>query len=197
VGAGAVESILAARATGHFKSLYDLVERVDLRLVGRRVLEALIQAGACDSFGHRAQLMASLDLVIGEAVLRQTERESGQGSLFDALMGPSSAPEPRPEPKLADVPRWPEAERLTREKEILGFFISGHPLEKYADLVKVYEEVNTSTLKGFRDQKVELACVVTGVSRQLSGAMARSGRASRWRTSLELPACWHSAIRGS
>jgi DNA polymerase III subunit alpha len=168
VGAGAVESILAARATGPFNSLYDLVERVDLRLVGRRVLEALIQAGACDSLGHRAQLMASLDLVIGEAVLRQTERESGQGSLFDALAGPSSTPEPRPEPKLADVPRWPEAERLTREKEILGFFISGHPLEKYADLVKVYEEVNTSTLKGFRDQKVELACVVTGVSRQLS-----------------------------
>ncbi len=175
VGSGAVESILAARADGPFKSLFDLVERVDLRMVGRRVLEALIQAGACDSLtgslesgGHRAQLMASLDLVIGEAVLRQTERESGQGSLFDLLAGPSSTPEPRPEPKLPDVPRWAEAERLTREKEILGFFISGHPLEKFADLVKVYEDVNTSTLKSYRDQKVELACVVTSVSRQLS-----------------------------
>jgi DNA polymerase-3 subunit alpha len=66
------------------------------------------------------------------------------------------------------VPRWTESERLTREKEILGFFISGHPLERYRDEVRVFEQVNTSTLKQFRDQKVEIACVVTGVSRQIS-----------------------------
>jgi DNA polymerase III subunit alpha len=66
------------------------------------------------------------------------------------------------------VPRWTESERLAREKEILGFFISGHPLEKYRDEVRVFEQVNTATLKQFRDQKVELACVVTGVSRQIS-----------------------------
>jgi DNA polymerase-3 subunit alpha len=69
---------------------------------------------------------------------------------------------------LPDVPRWTESERLMREKEILGFFISGHPLEKYRDEVRVFEQVNTSTLKQFRDQKVEIACVVTGVSRQIS-----------------------------
>src|SRR5690606_98658 len=65
-------------------------------------------------------------------------------------------------------PRWAESERLAREKEILGFFISGHPLDRYRDEVRVFEHVNTSTLKQFRDQKVELACVVTQVSRQIS-----------------------------
>lgn len=170
VGAGAVESILRARAQeGPYRSLYDLVERVDLRLVGRRVLEALIQAGACDSFGHRAQLMAGLEVAVREAQLRQIERESGQASLFDL---PATAAVPmedvRREPGLPEVPRWTESERLTREKEILGFFISGHPLEKHSDLVRVYQDVNTSTLKSNRDQKIELACVVTSVNRQLS-----------------------------
>jgi DNA polymerase-3 subunit alpha len=74
----------------------------------------------------------------------------------------------RPEPQLPDVPRWPESERLAREKEILGFFISGHPLEKFRDVVQVYGQVSASTLKQFRDQKIELACVVTAVNRQIS-----------------------------
>ena len=169
VGAGAVDSILQSRSKdGPYSSLYDLVDRVDLRVVGRRVLEALIQAGACDSFGHRAQLMAGLEVAIRESQLRQIERESGQASLFD-LMAPANSPAlSRSEPTLPDVPRWPESERLAREKEILGFFISGHPLEKYADVVRMYQEVNTATLKAQRDQKIELACVVTNVTRQLS-----------------------------
>ena len=169
VGAGAVESILQARAQdGPYRSLFDLVQRVDLRLVGRRVLEALIQAGACDSFGHRAQLMAGLEVAVREAQLQQIERESGQASLFDLLAPAPGAVAPRTEPVLPDVPRWPESERLTREKEILGFFISGHPLEKYADLVRVFQDVNTTTLKTQRDQKIELACVITSVNRQIS-----------------------------
>jgi DNA polymerase-3 subunit alpha len=143
---------------------------VDLRQVGKRSLEALILAGACDSFtkpaGHRAQLLAGLELVVREAQLRQEERASGQASLFD-LGGPAQT-ERRPEPTLPDVPRWPESDRLAREKEILGFFISGHPLEKYRDEVHVFESANTTTLKQLRDQKVELACVVTAVARQLS-----------------------------
>jgi DNA polymerase-3 subunit alpha len=169
VGAGAVDSILQARgAEGAYRSLFDLVERVDLRLVGRRVLEALIQAGACDSFGHRAQLMAGLEVAIRESQLRQIERDSWQASLFDLMAPAATEVLARSEPSLPDVPRWPESERLAREKEILGFFISGHPLEKYADVVRIYQDVNTATLKLHRDQKIELACVVTSVSRQLS-----------------------------
>lgn len=172
LGAGAVNSILQNREEGGpYRSLFDLADRVDLRLAGKRSLEALILAGACDQFtdppAHRAALLEGLELVVREAQLRQEERSSGQASLFD-LGGPATDSVERPEPQLPDVPRWAESERLTREKEILGFFISGHPLEKYRDEVRVFEAVNTSTLKQFRDQKVELACVVTGVSRQIS-----------------------------
>jgi DNA polymerase III subunit alpha len=172
LGAGAVSSILENRtAGGPYRSLFDLADRVDLRVAGKRSLEALILSGACDAFttppGHRAQLLEGLDLMVREAQLRHEERASGQASLFD-LGGPAESPAERPEPQLPDVPRWAESERLTREKEILGFFISGHPLERYRDEVRVFEQVNTATLKQFRDQKVELACVVTAVSRQIS-----------------------------
>jgi DNA polymerase-3 subunit alpha len=171
LGAGAVASILDHRATGGpYRSLFDLADRVDLKLAGRRSLEAMILAGACDQFteppGHRAQLLEGLDVVVREAQLRHEERASGQVSLFD-MGSPAEAAE-RPEPQMPDVPRWTETERLTREKEILGFFISGHPLERYRDEVRVFDQVNTTTLKQFRDKKVELACVVTGVSRQIS-----------------------------
>jgi DNA polymerase III subunit alpha len=172
LGAGAVNSILATRReSGPFRSLFDLADRVDLRLAGKRSIEALILSGACDQLtrppAHRAQLLEGLDLVVREAQLRHEERASGQASLFD-LGGPAEAAPERPEPQLPDVPRWAESERLAREKEILGFFISGHPLERFRDEVRVYDQVNTATLKQFRDQKVELACVVTSVSRQIS-----------------------------
>ncbi len=165
VGEGAVREILTARADGAFESLFELVDRLDLRTAGKRTLEALIAAGACDSFGHRAQLMAGLEMAVGEAQLRQAERESGQGSLFD--LGAEAAPVREP-PKLPDVPKWPESDRLAREKEILGFFISGHPLDKFGDELKLFGSVNTANLSEYRDRKVELACVVTAIARQIS-----------------------------
>lgn len=180
VGEAAVNSILEQRTKGGaFESLFDLVDRVDLRVVGRRVLEAMIQAGALDKFtqtqatgaGHRAQLMAGLELAVREAQIRAEERDSGQANLFDALLGTgngTAGDEKRSEPSLPDVPRWTESERLTREKEVLGFFISGHPLEKYRDEVTLFDTGNTSTLKQYRGKKVEIPCVVTAVARQLS-----------------------------
>ena len=175
LGEAAVRAILEARRKGGpFRSLYDLIERTDPRVVGRRALEALIQAGACDSLAtrlpsgvaHRAQLIAALDLLLREAQLRQAEKESGQVSLFDAPSASEAAP--RPVPPLPDTEPWPESERLAREKEVLGFFISGHPLEKYRDVIRVFEAVNTSTLRAHRDRRIELACVVTAVTRQVS-----------------------------
>ncbi|MEO5510491.1 MAG: hypothetical protein ABIV28_03190, partial [Longimicrobiales bacterium] len=117
--------------------------------------------------GHRAQLLAALDMVVREAVLRHEEKASGQVSMFD-MGGPAMDDGPRPDPVLPELPRWSESERLAREKEILGFFISGHPLERFRDEVRVFEQVNTTTLKQFRDQKIELACVVTSLARQIS-----------------------------
>ena len=166
VGEGAVRSILEARAEAPFETLFEMVDRVDLKAAGKRTLEALIAAGACDAFGHRAQLMAGLEVAVGEAQLRQADRESGQGSLFDG--GAEEAAPVREAPRLPDVPKWPESDRLAREKEILGFFISGHPLDKFRDELKLFAGVNTANLPEHRDRKVELPCVVTAVARQIS-----------------------------
>src|SRR5690606_33705357 len=129
---------LDARPAGEYTSLFDLATRIDLRVAGKRALEALILSGACDRFGHRAQMMEGLELIVREAQLRQEEMASGQASLFD-FGGEASVAVERPAPALPDVARWTETERLAREKEILGFFISGHPLDRYRDEVRVFE----------------------------------------------------------
>ena len=164
VGRGAIESIIAGRSSGPFADLADLVDRIDFRLCNKRVLESLVAAGACDSLGgYRSQLMAGLDAVLGEAQLKQQERDAGQASLF----GESSEAPHRP-PALPDVPDWPEAERLTREKEVIGFFISGHPLEPFRTEVELFGSRTTATLHEWTEHQVTVAVVVTGVKRQLS-----------------------------
>ncbi|MGH7546258.1 MAG: DNA polymerase III subunit alpha, partial [Gemmatimonadota bacterium] len=168
VGRSAIESILRTRdAEGPFTSLFDFCRRVDLRLNNKRVLEALTGSGAFEGFGHRAQLLAGLDATLTEAQVRQREAEVGQVSLFAGPAGGSGAG--RPDPALPDLPAWSEREKLDREKELVGFYISGHPLQDDRELVEMFAGfANTSTLPARRDQKVELACVVTDVSRQIS-----------------------------
>jgi DNA polymerase-3 subunit alpha len=164
VGRGAIDSILAARRDGRFAHLGDLAARVDLRLCNKRVLESLIAAGACDSLGgHRNQLLAVVEPVLAEAQLRQQEREAGQESLFGEL------PEARVRPPvLPELPPWPEAERLAREKEVLGFFISGHPLEPFRPEVELFGTRTTATLGEWSEQGVRVAGVITAVRRQLA-----------------------------
>ena len=175
VGEGAVRSIIAARVTeGPFTSMFDLLSRIDLRLCNKRVLEALICAGALDGFdedGGRNQLLAGLDSAFANAQMIQKERESAQDSFFDMLLGggDTAAATLVQAPPLPKVDKWTETERLAREKEILGFFISGHPLNRYREDVALYEaRSNTSMLKNQKDCKVELACVVTEAARQIS-----------------------------
>ncbi len=164
VGWGAIESIIAARQDAPFRTLDDFVERIDLRLCNKRVLESLIVAGACDGLGgHRKQLCEALDAVLGEAQLLQQEKEAGQASLF----GEATAPRPRRE-GLPDVPPWTEAERLVKEKEVLGFFISGHPLERFREEVELFGTRTTATLGEWSEHQVAVAAVVTGVKRQIS-----------------------------
>jgi DNA polymerase-3 subunit alpha len=167
VGAGAIESILAGRrAAGPYGSLVDLCERIDLRLCNKRVLEALIDAGACDSLAGgdpRAALTAALEDAFAEAQVRQQERESGQHALFG-----EAAAVPRPRPPLPDVPPWSEHERLTREKAVLGFFISGHPLAPYRAEVELFGTRTTAALGQWSGHKVRIAAVATLVKRQIS-----------------------------
>src|SRR5690242_18241388 len=164
VGEGAIASILEGRAAGPYRSLVDLCDRVDLRLCNKRVIEALIDAGACDGLGgHRAQLVAALDTAFAEAQVRQQEREAGQGGLFG-----ETAAHPRHEVPLPDLPPWTEQERLQKEKAVIGFFISGHPLAKYRAEVELFGTRTTATLGEWSDQKVMVAAVVTVVKRQIS-----------------------------
>jgi DNA polymerase III subunit alpha len=167
VGAGAIDSILAGRrAGGPYRSLVDLCDRIDLRLCNKRVLEALIDAGACDSLaagGHRAQLVAALDHGLAEAQARQGERESGQVRLFG-----EETPTPEPRAPSPDVRAWSEHDRLSREKAVLGFFISGHPLARYRAEVELFGTRTTATLGQWSEQKVRVAAVVTVVKRSIS-----------------------------
>jgi DNA polymerase-3 subunit alpha len=135
VGATAIDSIVKMReADGAFTSLDDFCARVDLRLVNRRVVECLIKAGAFDSLrSTRAGLLASLDQAMDGGQRRQRDREEGQVSLFDALGGGPGPSAPVP-PPAARVPEWPAEEMLAFEREVLGFYLSGHPLEQYREV---------------------------------------------------------------
>jgi len=151
-------------AGGPYHSLVDLCDRIDLRLCNKRVLEALIDAGACDSLGgHRAQLVAALDAAFGEAQARQDERNAGQGALFGE---PGAVPHPAS--RIPDVAPWSEHDRLAREKAVLGFFISGHPLARYRAEVELFGTRTTATLGQWSEQRVRIAAVATVVKRQIS-----------------------------
>ena len=171
VGRSAVESLLDARKAGSFLSLYDMCSRVDLRVCNKRVFEALIAAGACDSLGgHRAQLLQALDAAINEASLRQEETEKGQGSLFGDLMGgsESDASVTSQGPTLPNVAEWSESERLQREKELIGFYISGHPLEPFRTECELFASHTVSRLGEYTADPVTVGVVVTSIKRQFA-----------------------------
>jgi DNA polymerase-3 subunit alpha len=131
VGHNAIESIVAGRKKeGSYRDVFEFCEKVDLRLLNKRVLESLIKSGAMDSLGRRAQLMAVIDKGIDRAQKTQRDAESGQHGLFGIFQQEEAH---SPQEQLPNVPDWDEHQRLASEKEILGFFITGHPLEKYRD----------------------------------------------------------------
>jgi DNA polymerase-3 subunit alpha len=135
VGGNAIESILKARTeVGRFKNLWEFCEKVDLRVMNSRVIQSLIKAGALDSMGPRGRLMAAVDKAMERAQKAQKDAASGQHGLF-GLFNEEPAPGRSADdlPKVAD---WEEGERLANEKEVLGFFVSGHPLDKYAEKLR-------------------------------------------------------------
>jgi DNA polymerase-3 subunit alpha len=133
LGSSAVQMIISAREEGSsFRSIYDFAERVDQRAVNRRVLESLIKSGAFDGAApNRASMMAVLDKAIEYGARAQRDKLSGQTGLFADAM--TAAVE---EPALPSVPPWSKKESLALEKEALGFYASGHPLEDYAEAIK-------------------------------------------------------------
>jgi DNA polymerase-3 subunit alpha len=166
VGRNAIESIVAARKEiGKFASIFEFCEKVDLRLLNRRVIESLIKAGAMDAFGNRAQLMAVLDKAMERAQKSQRDAEMGQHGLF-GVFAQDQNPNGNPD-KLPNVPEWDEHQRLSSEKEVLGFFITGHPMEKYAEKLKDFRALNAHDIgemtSGTGRDEITTAGVITGV----------------------------------
>ena len=166
VGRSAIDSIIGGRQKSPFISLYDFAERVDLRLNNKRVFEALLHSGAFDSLGgHRAQHAAAVDSAMQAASLAQNEIATGQGSLFGDA---SASPKSTMRPVLPTVPELSEHERLTKEKETLGFYISGHPLEPFRAEAEILASHTVTSLGTWSDQPMTLGVVVTSIKRQIS-----------------------------
>jgi DNA polymerase III subunit alpha len=140
VGGNAIESIMKAREEvgGRFKSFWEFCEKVDLRVMNKRVIESLIKAGAMDSLGSRAALARAVDKAMERAQKAQKDAAQGQHGLFGLFNeGPAHAFDGgREADELPRVAEWEEGERLANEKEVLGFFVSGHPLDKYAEKLR-------------------------------------------------------------
>jgi DNA polymerase-3 subunit alpha len=151
VGHNAIVSILAARdalkAEGHpgFASLWEFCETVDLRLLNKRVLESLIKSGAMDSFGPRGQVFAALDKAMERAQKSQKDAAAGQHGLFGGIFDASDSPAAKDSEALPPAPEWDEHTRLQNEKEVLGFFVSGHPMDKYREKLRNLKVVDTAT----------------------------------------------------
>ena len=145
VSENVIEGIVEARSDGEpFSSLQDFCERIDSKLINKRAIESLIQSGAFDNVGdgHRAQDLANLDRVMKAAQSAQQDRDKGQISLF----GESEETNFFAQIELTEVEEWTYDERLKNEKEMLGFYLSGHPLEQYGDLIEYYTTATSQTL---------------------------------------------------
>jgi DNA polymerase-3 subunit alpha len=174
VGENTVKGILAARETlGRFTSFYEFVESVEARQLNKRVLESLIRAGAMDGLSaHRAQMIAVTDRAVERAQKLQRARDSGQHGLFGGSSLQAEAPAPE---ILPEVEEWPEHEILAAEYATLGFYISGHPLDKYAGRLKDLNATELSSMEGKRNNE---DIVVAGIIVQ--ARPMRSRRGARW-----------------
>ncbi len=176
VGHTALDSIIEERTReGPFQSLADFCTRVDLRRVNRRVIESLIKAGAFDSLkGRRAQFFAILDQALEQAQAAQRDRLSGQISLF-TVMATGDSPDVATI-ELPDIPEWNEQERLAFEKETVGFYITGHPLDNFRDEIRTVTDHEISGLAEVADgQPVRIGGLIRGLKEHKSKKGDRMG----------------------
>jgi DNA polymerase-3 subunit alpha len=173
VGAAAVDSILEARnGDGSFISLFELCRRVDLKRVNKRTLEGLLRAGAFDGIAGgraRAQLLAAIDPAVEQGQSAQRDRDSGQRGLFDVLEGPQTM-------FVEEYPaceEWSPKERLLGEREALGFYLTGHPLDRFAQDIERFATTDIGRLN--KDQS-GAEIVLGGVICDFREVQTRSGR---------------------
>lgn len=168
VGESAILGVIKTREQeGKFENLFDFCRRVDLRLVNKKCLESLVQAGAFDSMGgHRAQYFENIERAANFGAAYQEQSLSGQSSLFDS--GSESEKGAISYPVMPPIAEWTEYEKLQREKNVLGFYVSGHPLLKYEQEVNEFSNVHFSDLSGFKSGSTARACgIVTQVKRKV------------------------------
>ncbi len=150
VGHNAIQSVIDVRAglqaegKQGFANLWEFCEKVDLRLLNKRVLESLIKAGAMDSFGPRARVMAALDRAMERAQKAQRDAAAGQHGLF-GIFDDVPVKGTAKEDELPPAAEWDEHTRLQNEKDVLGFFVSGHPMDKYREKLRNMKVFDTAT----------------------------------------------------
>ena len=167
VGSVAVEEMIKARSEGDpFNNLFELCDRCDTRTVNRKVLEALIRSGACDGLaGTRAGQFSVIDKALAKASSQAKDRAAGQTSLFGAFEESSNSMRD----SVPDLAEWDRDEILASEKELLGFYVSGHPLDPYKELLDQYCVHNSETVKELENRKVtRLGGLITAVQRGIS-----------------------------
>jgi len=160
VGGSAIDAILEVRNGQEFDSLSNICERADSRRVNKKVIESLIKAGALDTMGKRAQLMAALPDVMESAMRVQKEKSMGQESMFGTVHEPAVE-------RLPVVEEWSESKLLAMEKEALGFYITGHPLSKYEDLMSELACTPTHEIQDLRDRQELNICGLVRESKQI------------------------------
>ena len=167
VGNAAIEQIVKERnEKGEFRSIFDFSSRIDTRVCNKKTIESLAQAGAFDTLHqNRAQLLASIEDVISYASRKQEEERLNQASLFGDGSGSGSISQ---EPKLRECPPWTNIERLNKERELIGFYLSGHPLDKYKEDTKLFANhtLAEEKLAGMNDREsIKIIGIITSVKR--------------------------------
>jgi DNA polymerase III subunit alpha len=172
VGENTAKAIRDSRlSSGEFKALYDFCERIEPRFLNKRVFESLIKSGAMDSLGPREAMAASVDDALAALQRALRSKDSGQHGLF---FGGGATETPAPF-LLRDAPLWSEEERLTSEYAMLGFYVSGHPLEKYGSRLAEWNVVQLEEVEGQRNGKeIAVAALIVGVRPM------RSKKGARW-----------------
>ncbi|MEX1063594.1 MAG: DNA polymerase III subunit alpha [Balneolaceae bacterium] len=167
VGSNAIGQIVAEREeNGFFTSVFDFSARVDTRICNRRTIESLAQAGAFDSLhANRAQLLESIEDVLSYASRRQEEERLNQASLFGEGPGGGKGAD---EPRLRECAPWSNIMRLNKERELIGFYLSGHPLDKYQEDIRLFAShtLDPDTLARLGDKAtVRIVGIITSVKR--------------------------------
>ncbi len=173
VGHSAIESILAMRAEkGGFTSLFDFCTKVDLRKVNKKVIESLIKCGAFDTIHpQRSQLIAALDEAVSVAQKIQKDKVKNQLSMFQ-IIADQGGDNPGEQITYPDVPEWSQTDRLSYEKECLGFYVTGHPLDNFTDILKAYATADAESIAGETQPK---EIIIGGIVNSLKQTTTKKG----------------------